>query len=354
MSIGKETNRAEPQAQPLVSVIIVNWNGRQYLTACVSSVLKQTYPHLEALVVDNGSTDGSLALLAAEFDQRIMVLPQTKNHGFAEGVNIGIRSAHGRYIALLNNDAIADARWIAAMMQALEAYPQAGMCACKILFHHAPTVIDKVGHLMYPDGLNAGRGLGETDRGQYDKVEEVLFPDGCAALYRREVFAEAGLFDAQFFAYGDDADLGLRARWLGWKCVYTPDAVVYHVHSATLGQYSPYKAFLVERNRVWLAVKVFPLRILLMSPIYTLQRFIWQAYAALSGAGSAGQFVQSHSRTALLGILFKAYASALRGLPAILKKRRAVLRNRKLSNRDFIELLLRHRASARDLAMRER
>src|SRR5262249_10881740 len=117
---------------------------------------------------------------------------------------------------------------------------------------------------------------------------------------------------------------------------------------------SPQKAFLVERNRVWLAAKVFPARVLWASPYHTLVRFLWQAYAALRGVGSAGQFTKTHSRAALLGVLVKAYASALRGLPAILKKRRAILARRKISPRAFAALLRRYRAGARDLAMRER
>ncbi|MBI1748706.1 MAG: glycosyltransferase family 2 protein [Acidobacteria bacterium] len=354
MKTASGTDQAIAAYKPMVSIIIVNWNGGKYLEAAVSSALQQTYTPLEVLVVDNGSTDDSLSILNVKFGVRITVLSQTKNHGFSEGVNIGLRSARGQYIALLNNDAFADPNWISAMAHAMTYHPRVGMCACKVLFYYSPTVIDKVGHLMYPDGLNVGRGLGEQDNGQYDQTEEALFPDGSAALYRREVFEEAGLFDAQFFAYGDDADFGMRARWLGWDCRYVPTAVVHHVHSATFGRYSPQKAFLVERNRLWLAVKVFPARLLLASPYYTLVRFCWQAYAALSGRGSSGQFAQAHSRAALIRTLFRAYGSALRGLPAILQKRSAVFRARKVTSRDFIALLRRYRATARELALRER
>lgn len=343
-----------PKDKPLVSVVIVNWNGRRYVEACVTSALDQTYAPVEVLVVDNGSTDGSAPLLKEQFADRVLLLEKDKNYGFAEGVNIGIRAARGRYIALLNNDAIAGPDWIAAMVTAIESKAPVGMCACKILFYHTPKIIDKVGHLMYPDGLNVGRGLGEADHGQFDRPEEALFPDGCAALYKRELFEDVGLFDDQFFAYGDDADLGMRARWMGWECLYVPTAVVHHVHSATLGKYSPQKAFLVERNRVWLAVKIFPLRVLLASPYHTLVRFLWQAYAAWRGLGSSGQFSKAHSRAALAGVLIKAYASALRGLPAILRKRRTVMATRKIPIRDFTALLRRYRAGARDLALRER
>src|SRR5207253_10307584 len=128
--------------------------------------------------------------------------------------------ARGQYVALLNNDAEAEPGWLAALVRAAQGAPDVGMFATKILRYDHRDVIDKVGHLIYPDGQNRGRGSGESDRGQFDQQEEVLLPDGCAALYDRRVFETAGLFDEEFFAYGDDAEMGLRARLAGWRCLY--------------------------------------------------------------------------------------------------------------------------------------
>jgi GT2 family glycosyltransferase len=116
------------------------------------------------------------------------------------------------------------------------ARPKFGMAASKILVWEDPRRIDKAGHLIYPDGQNKGRGSGALDTGQFDREEEVLWPDGCAAMYRKEMLDRIGGFDEDFFAYGDDAELGLRARIAGWKCIYTPDAVVRHHRGATLGK----------------------------------------------------------------------------------------------------------------------
>ena len=135
-----------------------------------------------------------------------------------------------------------------------------GMVASKILVWEDPTRIDKCGHLIYPDGQNRGRGPGQLDHGQFDRVEEALWPDGCAALYRRAMLQDIGGFDEDFFAYADDAELGLRGRIAGWRCLYTPHAVVRHHRGATLGLGSPRRLTLIERNRVLLVVKLFPVK----------------------------------------------------------------------------------------------
>jgi len=228
-----------------------------------------------------------------------------------------------------------------------------GMCASKILCYDDPQVIDNVGHLIYRDGLNRGRGRLEKDVGQYEGIEEVLFPSGCAALYRREMLEEIGLFDEDFFAYGDDTDLGLRGRWAGWKCLYVPKAVVYHKYSGSTGSYSAFKAFYVERNRVWIAIKYFPFILLFVSPYYTLKRFIFQAYGALTGQGAAGRFVQESSRGKLLLMLFKAYLSALKGLPKMWQKRREIWKLKRVPNKKIQEWFGTFGMSVQELALKE-
>jgi len=118
----------------------------------------------------------------------------------------------------------------------------------QILVYEDPRRIDKAGHLIWPDGQNRGRGTGETDHGQYDRVEETAWPDGCAAMYRKDMLDLIGGFDEDFFAYADDAELGLRARLAGWRCLYIPTAVVYHHLGSTLGRYSAERLVLIEDN----------------------------------------------------------------------------------------------------------
>lgn len=335
---------------PLASVVVVNLSRRDLLERCLESLWSQQFDDFEVVVVDNGSTDDSLEYLRGVQDPRLAVVSLDHNHGFAGGANAGIRATRGRFVATLNNDAEAAPGWLAALVDCLETNPAVGMAASKIVLANDRGRIDKVGHLIYPDGLNHGRGSGQPDVGQFEEPAEVLFPDGAAAIYRRTMLDETGLFDERFFAYGDDADLGLRGRLAGWSCLYRPDAVVYHIHSATAGKFSPMKAFLIERNRIWVAVKLWPLRLLVLTPFYTLVRLAFQAYGALNGLGSSGRFAESATPGRLLGAMVRAYWSGIRGIGPILEARKQVRRGRKVSDSEFLDLLRRHRLRLRDLA----
>jgi len=337
-----------------VSVVVLNYNGRHLLEECMESLLVQSCPPFEIIVVDNGSTDGSISFLAERYHDRVRIIRNSTNLGFAEGNNIGIAAATGAYIALLNNDAVADSCWLEALVSAAQASDAAfGMWASKILFFDRRDMIDTAGHLIYPDGLNRGRGKNEIDHGQYDRMEEIFFPSGCAALYAKKMLDEIGAFDPDFFAYGDDTDLGLKARLAGWKCLFVPGSVVYHRSSATAGTYSPFKAYLVERNRVWVLIKYFPLIDIMLSPWHTLVRLTLTAYAALTGRGAAGKFVEGSSAFGLLKVLFRAYADALKKVPLMIQKRRDFRRHLKTTARDFRKWLRMYRISGREISLKD-
>ncbi len=340
--------------KPLATVIVLNWNGEKILEECLQSLKAQTYSPLEVIVVDNGSMDHSVALVNSKFKNFVRLLQNSTNLGFAAGNNVGIRAAHGDYIALLNNDATADPRWVEELVKAAEANPGVGMCASKIYSSEQRGVLDSAGGLLiYPDGLSRGRGRLEQDFGQYEKVEEVLLPSGCACLYRRTMLDDIGLFDEDFFAYSDDTDLGLRGRLAGWKCLYVPTAVAYHRYSSTTGRYSPLKAFLAERNRFWVAVKNFPLPLIMLSPMYTLWRLILHAYAVFANRGVTGKFTQQYTLGALLVVILKAYVSATTGLPKMLRKRRLIQKTRKVPGWAMYAWLKVYRISAAELALKE-
>jgi GT2 family glycosyltransferase len=330
---------------PLVSVVVPHWNRRELLRGCLLALNTQTLREFETIVVDNGSTDGSAEMILSEFPA-VVLIRNAENRGFCAAINQGILQARGRYIALLNNDAEAEPNWLAALVRGAGSATSVGMCASKILCYDQRDVIDKVGHLIYPDGQNRGRGTGETDHGQFDRQEEVLLPDGCAALYDRRVFETAGLFDEEFFAYGDDAEMGLRAQLSGWRCLYIPDAVVYHRHASTLGRFSVERLVLVERNRMWLAAKLFPWTLLLRNPFYSALRWAGNAWASLAGRGEAGKT----SPFLLVFCALRACVEAARGLPHMLAKRKQVRRT--ISNREFLNLLERFRIPLSELVFR--
>jgi GT2 family glycosyltransferase len=344
----------QPVGTPEVSVIVVNWNRRELLRACLESLSQQAGAKFETILVDNGSADGSLEMAGREFGARpelgLRVIANSENRGFCAANNQGIAAARGSLVALLNNDAEASPGWLAALRTAILTADDIGMAASKILVWEDPSRIDKAGHLMYPDGQNRGRGSGETDRGQYDVPAETLWPDGCAGMYKRAMLDEVGGFDEDFFAYGDDAELGLRARIAGWRCLYTPAAVVRHHRGATLGLDSARRLELIERNRVLLAAKLFPWSLLWLNGPYYLARLTAGVWAAMRGRGETAHYLGMGGKLRAATALVKGDLAALRMLPRILRKRREMRRIRKLTPRQVRELLLRHRIPLRTLS----
>lgn len=338
---------------PAVSVIVPSMNGRQFIGDCLSSLERQRAKDFETIVVDNGSTDGSVEYVKQAFPWVAAVVANQSNLGFARACNQGIGSSRGDLIALLNNDTEADVAWIEEMVSAAQRSPDAGMFASKTLFFDRRDTIDTAGHLIYPDGLNRGRGRLELDRGQYDDKTDVFFPSGAAAVYRRRMLDEIGLFDEHHFAYGDDTDIGIRGRLAGWRCIFVPRAVVYHRYSATTGEYSPIKVFLVERNRIWIVWKYFPARHLLASPFYSSVRYLYQAYGALSGRGAAGRFAQQHSALRLIPAVMKAYASALSGAPRVWGQRRQMKSLKKVADSEIDRWFKDYRISVRELSLKD-
>ena len=197
----------------------MNWNGREHLEVCLESLLGQTLPGVEIVLVDNASSDGSVGVRARALRRRrARARARRRTSATRGGLNAGIRAARGRYLLALNSDTEVAPDCLARLVEAADRWPNAGMFAPKILSFDDRSVLDNVGHLLYPDGLSRGRGRLEPDRGQYDREEEIVLPSGCAVLLRRAMLADIGLFDTDLFAYCDDTDLGLRARLAGWRC----------------------------------------------------------------------------------------------------------------------------------------
>lgn len=339
-----------------VAVVVVNWNRSHLLRACLESLCRQADVPFEVILVDNASTDDSLAMVDREFVRArrlpVRLVVNSENQGFCAANNQGFSVTDAEFIALLNNDAEAEPGWLAALLAAFSNRPDVGMAASKILVWEDPRRIDKVGHLIFPDGQNRGRGSGEWDHGQYDRVEETLWPDGCAAMYRHEMITQIGGFDEDFFAYADDAELGLRARIAGWKCLYMPQAVVRHHRGATLGVRSTRRLELIERNRVLLAAKLFPWSLLWLNAPYYAVRLMAGLWAALRQRGEIGKYQGSMGKLQALTALVKGDLQALRMLPRILRKRREIAPLRKLSPSDTRRLILQYRISLKELTER--
>lgn len=294
-----------------VSLVIPTWNGRVLLAGALASLREQRFRDFEVLVVDNSSTDGTASHVRAQHPEA-EVLELAENHGFAGAVNAGIGRARGEYVGLLNNDMELDPGWLAELVTALDADPGAGSAASKLRMLREPGVLDGAGDVVTWYGATWRRGHGEPDRGQYDEPGLVASPCAGAALYRRRALEEVGGFDERFFAYLEDADWGLRSQLAGWRCLWVPTAVAYHLGGATSHRMGDLETELIARNTLPLVLKSFPAgRLVLWSPLIV----AYQAWVL-------GQAVSRGSWRAVL----RGWAAALRGLPATLRARSEVRR----------------------------
>lgn len=226
----------------MVSVLLVTWNSAQFLAECFASLDRQEYRELEVIVVDNASTDATRELLRAR-EGSWHILYNSSNVGFAAGQNQAIRAAHGDGLLCLNPDVMLSPDFVVRLLDAASRHPQAGAVCGKLLrwdpaAKPAQTnVIDSTGIYFTRNMRHLDRGAEELDRGQYDRAQWVFGATGAAALYRRSfveaVAVDGEFFDEEFFAYREDADLAWRTQLMGWKCLYVPDAVAWHVRRVT-------------------------------------------------------------------------------------------------------------------------
>jgi GT2 family glycosyltransferase len=312
-------------SSPLASIIIPNWNGAHHLPVCLEALQVQTYPQLEIILVDNGSTDGSQALVTEQFPE-VRLLALERNLGLTGGNNAGFRVAQGEMLISLNNDTQADPCFVEALVTALLEHPEAGMAAAKMLLFDQRDTLHSAGDGYGVDGIPFNRGVWQRDEGQFEGPGWIFGGCGGAVAYRRAMLDDVGLFDESFFMYCEDVDLNWRAQLAGWRCWYTPGAVVYHKLSATGG--GPIASYYTGRNTIWVIVKNYP-GVLLNRYWPRVVRAQWwitrDALRAWRGAAA---------RARLRGQI-----AGLFGWPRMLSKRRAIQAARRVTD-NFVESLL--------------
>lgn len=306
------------------SVIVPNWNGARYLPACLNSIRAQIYPPLEVLVVDSASSDDSVALVRRDYPEvQLIALPE--NRGFTGAVNAGIAQAKGTFVALLNQDAEADAHWLEEMARAALAHPQAGAIACKIMLADRRDHFHSAGDGYRVDGIGVNRGVWQKDEGQYDIEMEVFGVCGGAGAYRRSALSEVGWFDEDLFMYYEDVDLAWRLHLAGWRTIYVPRAVVFHHLTSGAGVTASYYG---GRNTIYVLAKDVPGPLLrkhwpaMLAAQYRIAR---DALRAWRGAAARARL-----RGQLVGLLT---------WPRMLGKRRAIQRSRRVSIEHLESLL---------------
>jgi GT2 family glycosyltransferase len=258
-----------------VSVVVPNWNGLKWLPRCLGALEEQLLPAAEVIVVDNGSTDGSLEYLGSA-QRGVQVVALAHNTGFAHAANCGLRYARHDLVALVNTDVLLAGDWLQRMTAALQRDPGAAGVACKMVSLTDPSRVYDAGDILRRDGACEQRGRFALDDGRWDEPGEIFGPCAGAALYRRSAVLELGGFDERYFAYLEDVDLALRLRLAGWRCRYEP-VVALHAGEGSSHQLRGGHQFLVTRNTILLTVKAFPLSWL---PMVTYRQLAWAWHAA--------------------------------------------------------------------------
>jgi GT2 family glycosyltransferase len=302
-------------------VIVPNWNGLDFLADCLNSLVVQSAGNFSITVVDNGSTDGSRELVQNQYPS-VKLIMRDKNYGFTGGTNPGIQDAiacGAEYVALLNNDAIADKNWLQFLVETADQDHQLGSVTSKILQIGAERKIDSTGDFYSIWGLPFPRGRDEVDTGQFDSDDQrlVFAGTGGATLFRTRMLCEIGLFDQDFFAYYEDVDLGFRAQLSGWKAAYEPRALVHHRVHATSSRIPNFTRYHAHKNAIYVYHKNMPAE-------------LWWKYLPWFLTGMAVMAANSLRRRQFIP-LFKAYGVALIKTPATIRKRRRIQRHRKVT-----------------------
>jgi GT2 family glycosyltransferase len=306
---------------PQVAIVITNWNERQYLEICLRSIFAQAFQNFEVFVIDNASVDDSADMVRNKYPQ-VRLIKNDENLGLCAANNRGILATKAEFVAILNNDTELEPDWLGSLVDVMQSDSKIGMCASKMLLTDKRDMIESAGIVVDKAGIAWGLETGQPDQRETTPIP-VFGACGGAALYRREMLLEVGLYDEDFFVYFEDADIAWRGRWAGWQCMYVPAAVAYHAHSASIKEGSPFKTRLLGRNKVWLICKNYPFpQIIWYAPLILFYELLAVGYNLSVGRGKN-----------TLGGRWE----AIRQFSRMLAKRRKVVRN--ISAREMMSQL---------------
>ena len=310
-----------------VSVVIVNWNGKRFLKECLDSVFSQTYKDFEVVFVDNGSADGSVEFVRQAYPkEKVKIVENKENLGFAGANNIGIRESGGSYVLTLNNDTKADARLLEELVECAARHGESvGAVAAKILYYSEPSRINSAGIVALKDGAGRDRAVKERDSPRWNEEEEVFGPCAGAALYRKSALLDCAVegepFDSSFFAYFEDVDLAYRLRLRGWRTIYCPKAAVLHHGRGTSSKIPEFNVYYGQANRLKIIIKDMPFSLIARFLPWILARQALEfAYFTLFKLSFAP---------------ISARARVFSELGALLRKRRATQAGRRISESEF-------------------
>jgi GT2 family glycosyltransferase len=320
----------------LVSVVIINYNGKKFLRDCFSSLLRSAYEPFEVIFVDNASTDGSVRYVEENFkDSRVRIIKNALNAGVPAGRNIGFQQAHGDYVVFLDNDAEVDKFWLKELTAVFESDPKIAVAQCKLLNMVERRKFDHAGDYLTPFGFLYERSHQRLDRGQFDRVEDIFNAKGAATMIRSSVFRQLGMYDDSYFMYLEETDFCFRAWLAGYRVVFAPRAVAWHAFNTPLKETAKhYSNFVVRfygsRNYITTHIKNLSLGYLLrILPVHVLGWFVLSVVFLLKGKFKDSFWI-------LKGMFWN-----LSHLPEILKKRFHVQKNiRKVNDASFLSRVM--------------
>lgn len=310
--------------QTEVTVVIVCWNSGSYISRCLESIQIQTLAELEVIIIDNGSTDGSLKVLKPLGLQSKLIELQN-NRGFATANNIGARLAQGKWLALLNADAFPEPDWLEKLLAAAANHPEYSCFSSRQIQANVPELLDGAGDAYHVSGLAWRHGYNQSSTNNGHEQKDIFSACGAAALFSREDFLQAGGFDEDYFSYFEDVDLGFRLRLTGKKCLYIPEAVVHHVGSASTGKRSDFSVYYGYRNMIWTYFKNMPSPLFwFFLPIHIATILFFVLYLTARGQGK---------------VIFRAVIDAIRGLPKVIAKRKDIQQNLRIKPSQLLDVM---------------
>lgn len=345
-----------------VAVHIVNWNGIDFIKDCLDSLQTQTYRDFKVLLIDNGSTDGSLELVQYNYPE-IEVVTFDTNTGFAYphsyAIHHSLQDPNIQYCIPLNNDTKLEPTYIEELVAASKRHPEASSIQGKVVNFYDHSIIDCTGILIHHDMSAMNRGQHEKDTGQFAQEEEIFGVSASAALYTRTSLEAVQLphdqyFDTDYFAYYEDVDLAWRLRLAGFSSFYTPTAVIYHIHSATGISHSPFKAFHIHRNHYYNMIKNLPLLFLLRALALMPYRYILLLSSVLKKKGPSAALSKKTSKFNMIWIVLKSWRDVIINLPKLLKKRRSIQKQRTVSNSEIASWFKQYHADLKKIIYGER
>jgi hypothetical protein len=310
---------------PRVSIIIVNWNGKENLKTCLDSLALQSFKDFEVILLDNASSDGSAEFME-KFYPWVRLIKSDMNLGFAKGNNKGFEFAKGEYIVTLNNDTEADSHWLGELVRCLDEHPEAGFCASKMLNFYNRQLIDRAGDYYTIAGTAVMNGANEFDGEKFNRKHYIFGACAGGAIYKRRMIEEIGFFDEDFYILHEDVDLDFRAQLTDYKCVFVPTALLYHKSGSSLKKVSSKSLYYGYRNLEFVYIKNFPTILMVYFLVFHLIYFFLSFLISLF-------ILKPH-------IFIKAKFDVIMNLNVLLKKRRIIQKNRKVSNSYLFSVLL--------------